>query len=418
MGTADPNGNNRAPPPSRTASRFVGAHDEFRGFGTRKYGTVPYRDEKAVGDDVAARADDRVTDPDDDDVDRGGVGPRYEPAQRLLKLALMLTGTRVGLTIDEMSEGLGVGRRTAERLKASLTTLCPQIEAVSVEADRATRWRLPRSDLAGLIEPKPETLAAIETAAREYEARGETERASLLRDGLLDLRATMRPETLRRAEPDIDALMEAEGIAMRPGPRATMQPELLRTLRQSILSMHPIRIAYCKPDGTQPGKPVTRILCPYGILYGGRGWLVAHVEGLPHMRLWRLDRIQSVNIFDRTFTPQEGFSLPDYAAQSFGVFQEAPIDVVLRFSPEVAADAAAWVFHPTQSLKKNFDGSLSVTFRAGGKREICWHLIQWGASVSIASPKLLSEELVSIIREASNHHGAWESSRTNDCRTK
>jgi len=25
---------------------------------------------------------------------------------------------------------------------------------------------------------------------------------------------------------------------------------------------------------------------PYGILYGGRGWLVAHVDELPEMRLW------------------------------------------------------------------------------------------------------------------------------------
>ena len=81
-----------------------------------------------------------------------------------------------------------------------------------------------------------------------------------------------------------------------------------------------------------PEKPNARILCPYGILYGGRGWLVAHVDGLPEMRLWRLDRIVSIDLLDRGFKRREDFDLMAYAAQSFGVFQEDPIDVVLRFT--------------------------------------------------------------------------------------
>jgi predicted DNA-binding transcriptional regulator YafY len=92
--------------------------------------------------------------------------------------------------------------------------------------------------------------------------------------------------------------------------------------------------------GRDAPEPATRILCPYGILYGGRGWLVAHVEGLPELRLWRLDRIVSVDLLDRGFQRREDFSLADYAARSFGVFQEEPIDVVLRFAPEAAEDKA------------------------------------------------------------------------------
>ena len=99
-------------------------------------------------------------------------------------------------------------------------------------------------------------------------------------------------------------------------------------------------------------EPATRMLCPYGILYGGRGWLVAHVDGLPEMRLWRLDRIVSIDLVDRVFRRREDFDLAAYAAQSFGVFQEEPIDVVLRFEPEAADDAAGWVFHPSQSVER------------------------------------------------------------------
>src|ERR1700731_3261162 len=121
--------------------------------------------------------------------------------------------------------------------------------------------------------------------------RGEIDRAALLLEATTPLKAVMRPDALRRAEPDIAALMEAEGVAMRPGPRPVLAAGVLSTLRRAILCMQLGGVRYAGPDAAEPA---TRILCPYGILYGGRGWLVAHVDGLPEMRLWQLDRIVSI----------------------------------------------------------------------------------------------------------------------------
>jgi predicted DNA-binding transcriptional regulator YafY len=325
---------------------------------------------------------------------------RYAPAERLLRLARHLAGTRTGLTLEEMAAELGVGRRTAERLRDSLLAMFPQLECWDDEA-RVRRWRLPATALFGLAEPRPEAVAAIETAARELSQRGETDRAALLRETAATLRALMRPDALRRAEPDIAALMEAEGIAMRPGPRPVIAAGVLATLRRAILGMQLVVVRYAGPGGEEPA---TRILCPYGLLYGGRGWLVAHVEGLPEPRLWRLDRITSADLLDRGFARDEAFSLADYAARSFGVFQEEPVGVVLRFAPEAAADAAGWLFHPSQTLTEEADGSLIVRFRAGGLREVCWHLFTWGDTVTIVAPAALRREMRESLRAAWRRH--------------
>ncbi len=326
---------------------------------------------------------------------------RYAPAERLLRLARHLAGTRTGLTLDEMASELAVGRRTAERLRDSLLAVFPQMESWDDE-ERVRRWRLPATALFGLVEPRPEAVAAIETAAREFAGRGETERAGLLRETAATLRALMRPDALRRAEPDIAALMEAEGIAMRPGPRPVLAAGVLATLRRAILGMQLVVVRYAGPGAEEPA---TRILCPYGILYGGRGWLVAHVEGLPEMRLWRLDRIASADLLDRGFARDEAFSLADYAAQSFGVFQEEPVDVVLRFTPEAAEDAAGWVFHPSQITERDANGGLIVRFRAGGMREMCWHLFTWGEAVTVLGPNELRRQLAELTAIVAAHHG-------------
>ena len=66
------------------------------------------------------------------------------------------------------------------------------------------------------------------------------------------------------------------------------------------------------------------------------------------------------------------------ADRSFGAYQKPPVDVVLRFGANVEQDAAAFLFHPSQSLLRNDDRSLTVSFRAGGLDEMCWHLFTWG----------------------------------------
>jgi predicted DNA-binding transcriptional regulator YafY len=319
---------------------------------------------------------------------------RYEPAKRLFRLAILLAGRRMGLSLDEMAAELGVGRRTVERLRDTLVDIFPQLDSYDDE-ERVRRWRLPQGALVDIAPPRPEALAAVDVAAREFERHGEPDRADLLREASSILRAFMNPGALTRTETDVAALMESEGTAMRPGPRPKHPPRLLSTIRRAILGFQLIAVRYANPVHDEPQ---TRILCPYGILHGGRGWLVAHAEGLPEMRLWRLDRIVSVDLLERGFTRQD-FDLGSYAARSFGVFQEPQMDVVLRFTPAAADDAEGWQFHHSQRTERMEDGSLLVKFQAGGAKEICWHLFTWGNGVEIMGPETLRAVMRSLLQD-------------------
>ena len=104
------------------------------------------------------------------------------------------------------------------------------------------------------------------------------------------------------------------------------------------------------------------------------------------------------------FVRRDDFSLADYAAQSFGVFQEEPIDVVLRFSAEAAEDATCWRFHPSQTIEREADSRLLVRFRTGGVVELCWHLFTWGTAVEVLAPARLRGVLVGMLEEVGGHH--------------
>ncbi len=307
---------------------------------------------------------------------------RYDPAQRLLHLATLLAGSRVGLSLDEMASQLGVNRRTVERMRDRLAETYPQLEALDGD-DRIKRWRLP-PNAGPPPSVRPEVVAAVESIAAQM-AAGDADRADLLRQAGAILRGLMTPAALSRAEPDIEAMMQAEGIAMAPGPRPMVEPGVLEVLRQAILSMRKIKMKY-RPDYSE--APLSRTVNPYGILRGRYSYLVANADRYNEMWLFRLDRISAPKMLEQNFQRIE-FDLNTYAQRSFGVFQEEPIDVVLRFSAEAARDAEHWQFHPTQRTKLDEEGRLIVQFKAGGAREICWHLFTWGSEVKILEPTSL-----------------------------
>ena len=77
------------------------------------------------------------------------------------------------------------------------------------------------------------------------------------------------------------------------------------------------------------------------------------------------------------------------APQAFGVYQDPEQygEVVWRFSPEAAERAAEFLFHPTQVVEPQDDGSLIVRFKAAGWLEMAWHLYQWGDKVDVLAPQ-------------------------------
>ncbi len=72
---------------------------------------------------------------------------RHEKATRLLELARLLASSAEGLTLDEMAQAMGVGRRTAERMRDAVRRLAG-LTAHPALAGLATAIRFGESPLA------------------------------------------------------------------------------------------------------------------------------------------------------------------------------------------------------------------------------------------------------------------------------
>ena len=326
---------------------------------------------------------------------------RYVRIENLVRLAVRLQGTSGGLTLDDIQSCFSVSRRTAERMRDAVEAAFGPLELVKAD-DSKRHWRL-RSDVVHrLVGVSPEELAELESAAEALERAGIDERAGNLRELASKVRTLLYPESRERLESGFEALMQAEGLAMRAGPRARLDTGLLSALREAVTTCRMVEFRYfAQATGLHSRQRVR----PLGLLYGNRAFLVASSDWREEPHLWRLANVSELRIREETFERDPEFDLERYAKRSFGTYQEEPVGVVLRFDAAAARDASTFIFHPDQSTQSNDDGSLTVRFEAGGIDEMCWHLFTWGESVTIEEPPRLRRRLSEMSARLAAHHG-------------
>jgi len=325
---------------------------------------------------------------------------RHEKPLAVLRLARLLAGSAEGLTLDDMAREAGVDRRTAERMRDVMRELFPQME--EVRDGRAKRFRIVGGMDGFLQAPSVDELAELQGAIAALAQSGGEARAALLRALADKINAALRTSARLRMAPDLEALAGAEALVMQVGPRPMVEGETLALVREALKA---VRVCVFRYASATDGAARERQVIPYGILFGRTYYLVGPQVGMARPVLWRFDRIGDLQLGDWCDGPPKEFSLAEYAARSFGTFQEKREDIVLRFSPEAAADARRFVFHPSQQITDEDDGSLTVRFRAGGLLELVRHLVGWGEGVEIVAPERLRRLMVETLKTAMAKHG-------------
>lgn len=306
---------------------------------------------------------------------------RHEKSERLLRLCLMISGSNEGISIARIMEEFGVSRRTAERMRDAALRLLPDV-VERVDGSGIKRWRA-SSPPRGFLSVSSTEVSDLQAAADLMEAFNRHPQAISLRALAEKLKAGQTAAWRRRSEPDIELLMETEGLVHRAGPVVRVAEDVLRSLRDAILATVLVRVVY-----SGRANPAERelLLEPYGLLYGMRPYLIGRVPGKPDFRHFRLQGIRQIALTGTGFARDAGFDLTAYRKRFFGSFREEPFMNRWRFSTAVADEAAEYLFHPAQVIERQADGALVVSFEAGGVREMAWHLLTWGDEVTVLDP--------------------------------
>lgn len=304
----------------------------------------------------------------------------YNKTQTLNDLILWMQDADEGVSLKDIMEKYGVSLRTAIRMKDSIAEKYTQLKEISGQYN-TKRWSLPKGTGREMISFSMEEIHALQNAVKLMSAKNMID-SQYIETAVHKIKALIGKDAINRIEPDAEALLEAEGYAFRPGPKIIINVANLKQLRHAIIACHRIRIKYDSEHNKD-----WREIFPYGFLYGNKHYLIAWDPSKRKMCHFNLNKIKEIEVLKSYFKRDPHFSLKEFSEQAFGVYQEKPFDVEWLFDAEVADSAAQYTFHPKQEAIRNPDGTLTIKFRAGGAREMDWHLYTWGGHVKVIKPE-------------------------------
>lgn len=141
-----------------------------------------------------------------------------------------------------------------------------------------------------------------------------------------------------------------------------------------------------------------RLVDPYQIrFYRGAWYLVGYCHLRKEIRIFALDRIKSLQLTNKGFTPAAAFNSDKYFSDSFEMFRGPNIQrIKIWFSPDQARYIKERIWHQSQKIKENPDGSLIISLETSGLFQVKRWVLSFGDGAKVLAP----EELVlEIIRE-------------------
>jgi proteasome accessory factor B len=306
---------------------------------------------------------------------------KYSQAARLHDVIRLLEA-RHGACADELAEDCGVTRRTIYRdLQAIEEAGYPLVKEAGADGRMLYRF------LTGFSKIPPVTFSLSELMTL-FLCRGQLAflHGTPFQDDLDAVFGRIRAGLPPRSVAHLERLADAVTPRFQGLRDYRAKRQVLQELRRALLFQFRCTLTYAPPNRDPSAYPVD----PYTLLfYKDSLYLGGYAHNRRDLRLFLVDRIQAVTVGEERFELPEDFSVDAFTGAAFGLVAEEPLAIRVRFFPEVAHLVCERLWHPSQTLHEEPDGSVLLSLEAGGEKEILAWLYSFLPHVDVLAPPAL-----------------------------
>jgi len=180
--------------------------------------------------------------------------------------------------------------------------------------------------------------------------------------------------------------------------------EILKQVNDAAINRKSIEIVYYTMSRRKESR---RKVNPYRIwFFNGTFYLIGLCHMRNEVRIFALDRIKMLHQTKETFEVPEDFSLENFTGPSFGVYQGEGTHIKIWFHPDVAGYIKEKIWHESQKIHPQDDGSIIFEAEVAGTDEIRFWIMTWGSKAVVLEPESLREEIRTEAETMANRYGA------------
>jgi predicted DNA-binding transcriptional regulator YafY len=201
------------------------------------------------------------------------------------------------------------------------------------------------------------------------------------------IKATLPPESMKY----LKSVEQTLQVGIKPYKDYARFKEIINRVNEAALQRKSIEMVYYTMSRRKEGK---RKVDPYRIwFFNGTFYLIGYSHERGEVRVFALDRIKMLHQTKESFDVAEDFDFEEFLKPSFGVYQGEPVKVRIWFGPDAAGYIKEKIWHDTQEIVSQKDGSIIFEAEVAGTEEIKFWVMSWGSKAEVLEPESLLEEI-------------------------
>ena len=171
------------------------------------------------------------------------------------------------------------------------------------------------------------------------------------------------------------------------------QVKVLETIAEGWGNGLKVAVGYRSP---RSGTLYERVISPYALEPTPSGiYVIGYDDWADDMRTFKLDRLETADLLDESFTMPENFDLEAHLANSWGIMTGDEVtEVTLRFASDVSAHVHERQWHPSQRIENLADGRCLLHVQIAEPIEMLPWIRGWGPQVEVLSPNWLRQQVM------------------------
>ncbi|MGM0665644.1 MAG: helix-turn-helix transcriptional regulator [Thermodesulfobacteriota bacterium] len=222
------------------------------------------------------------------------------------------------------------------------------------------------------------------------------------------VRTTLPPESVKY----LNSVEQTLHVGIKPYKDYARFKEMIQRVEEAAREHRTLEIVYYTMSRKSEGR---RRVDPFRIwFYNGTFYLIGHCHKRGEVRIFALDRIRMLSVTKATFEIPEDFDLEAFLRPSLGVFQGEPVRVIVRFAPRVAGYIWEKVWHESQEITLEDDGSVLFEAEVAGLDEIRFWVLGWGSAAEVLEPEALREAVRAEARALAERYEGVREEKSRD----
>ena len=175
--------------------------------------------------------------------------------------------------------------------------------------------------------------------------------------------------------------------------------EIIKVVQLSLLRGKQLRGQYESP---YEASSVKLRLHPYRLCLIKNAWyVIARPDDERSPRTYRVTRFKTLRMLDDPAIVPQDFNLRDYFGNAWAVFRGSQsYDVEVKVTPDAAKVITETVWHQTQTVTAQKDGSVTLKFQVDGLEEILGWVLSWTGRIKVVQPTMLREMVIEKLKMA------------------